>query len=158
MTAAEAVARARSALGQWCKYKLGAGGYNPASPHPWNSGGECDCSGYVAWVIGVSRHTDNPWYKEQNGGWIETSAVVRDALSDFGIFQKVEIPSAGDVIVYGDKGRSQGHIGVVVESGDIIHCSKGRFVRKGDAIGIDPPGLWLGRGGLYARCALVRHD
>lgn len=155
MKALTAVARAKSALGQKCIYKLGKGGFNPNSPHPWNSAGELDCSGFVSWCLGVSRHTDNPWYEGQNGGWIETSAILRDALSPYGMFEKTENPRHGDVIVYGDSGGKQGHVGLVMTDGNIIHCSSGNYRSTGDAIGIAKPELWLKRGGIYAMFALV---
>jgi len=41
------------------------------------------------WCFGVSRKLDNPYYKSLNGGWFETSAIYRDALSPFGFFEKM---------------------------------------------------------------------
>lgn len=144
MKLSEVVARARSAIGSHTKYALGKGGFSPNSPHPWSAVGECDCSGFVAWCLGISRRADNPWYKRQNGGWVETSAIVRDAQSPYGFFDEVDWTKArpGMVVVYGDTrqgGRTrQGHVGVVsaVDAGgpiQAIHCSMGNH-RRGDAI------------------------
>ena len=155
------VERARSAAGFGTKYKLGKGGFNPASPHPWSSLGECDCSGFIAWVLGISRHTDNPWYRKQNGGWLETTAIVRDCGTPFGFFDKREWTQArpGDLIVYGDSGGKQGHVGLITEvdaTGPVkaIHCSSGNS-RGGDAIRETGVDIWKKRGGIVAAHVFV---
>lgn len=162
MTPDEVLARARSAIGHRCVYALGKGGFNPASPVPWNLQGQCDCSGFAAWCLGVGRHTDNPWYAQQNGGWLETTAIVRDALSPYGLFQQVQWEQAlpSDLVVYGDAGGHQGHVGVVSSAGlvgpaAVIHCSLGNYKVVGDAIQESAPALWKMHGGIIARCALV---
>lgn len=160
MTAAEVAQRAQSARGHDCTYRLGKGGFNPASPYPWNSHGECDCSGFAAWCLGFPRHVDHPWYVQMNGGWIETSQIVRDALSPFGFFEKIDWAQArlGDLIVYGDHDGHQGHVGVITDlDGDgpkmVTHCSLGNFRTFGDAIGESVPGLWKMHNGIIARAA-----
>src|SRR3990172_4658355 len=163
MIGAEIVTRARSVIASNCIYALGKGGFDPASPFPWNSKGECDCSGYVAWCLEVSRHTDHPWYKSQNGGWLETSAIARDCKTPYGMFDAVpwEAARPGDLLVYRDSNGSQGHVGIVTSvledgPGAVIHSSKGPFTRSGDAIAETGPGIWkLHPGSLVARCCLV---
>lgn len=163
MTTVEVVTRAMSAAGRGCKYGLGKGGFDPAAPHPWNSRLECDCSGFVAWALGVSRHTDHPWYRQINGGWLETSAIVRDAIMrGLGMFDLVAWREArpGHLVVYGDSGGRQGHVGIVAEVGadgplTAIHCSKGNEVRFGDAIHETGVVLWKERNGIVARCIML---
>ena len=90
MTNAELITRARSAIGRGCRYGLGKGGFWPGLDRPWDNEMLCDCSGLVAWVLGVSRHLEHPWYKAQNGGWLETSAIMRDCGTPFG-FDVVDV-------------------------------------------------------------------
>jgi hypothetical protein len=167
MTRTGVLERARSAIGHGTIYRLGMGGFNPASPHPWNSRGECDCSGFIAWCLGVSRYTDHPWYSAQNGGWLETTAIIRDALKEgFGMFDQVALEQAlpGDLVVYGDRDGHQGHVGLIshvepagegVEEGEpkaIIHCSKGNWVAFQDAINeTGNVGAWRMHGAVVAR-------
>jgi cell wall-associated NlpC family hydrolase len=163
VTRAEVVARARSVIGQGCIYKLGQGGFTPLLDHPWNSMKECDCSGFVAWCQGFSRMVTDPWYKSQNGGWFETTAIVRDALSEFGNFAAVPALDAkpGDVIVYGDKDGHQGHIGIISRIdengvGAVVHCSSGNL--KGpahDAIQETDPHVFTKNGALIARFSMI---
>lgn len=162
MTGAEVVERARSAIGHHTIYALGKGGYNPASPFPWSSLGECDCSGFVAWCLMMSRHLDHPWYLAENGGWLETTAIVRDAMSPFGFFQKVDWLQArpGDLLVYGDHDGKQGHVGVVSAldaegPAAAIHCSSGNYRTRGDAIQETIAALWKMRPSIVARYALI---
>ena len=59
--------RARAGLSKGTVYKLGKGGFDPTRPMT----RELDCSGFVAWTIGISRElppgsdqwlaTDNYW-------------------------------------------------------------------------------------------------
>jgi hypothetical protein len=165
MKANEVVSRAQASVAQGCKYVLGKGGFSPASKFPWSSRGECDCSGFVAWCLGISRQTDNPWYAKQNGGWVETSAMVRDAASPYGFFDQVPWVQAtpGMLVVYGDSKKNgktvQGHVGVVssVDAAGpthVIHCSSGNYKRTGDAIRETGPDLWKSKG-IVVRCAFV---
>ena len=78
MTREEAVQRARSAAGQGCQYALGKGGLHPERPFPWAVAVDaklCDCSGFVAWCLGVSRQAPVPALP-----WLETTAVYHDAM------------------------------------------------------------------------------
>src|ERR1051325_500855 len=112
------------------RYHLGAGGMHPDAPLPENADKQCDCSGFVSWCIGEKRQTTNEFYVNENGGWVETTAVCKDAEKGGGLFTKVETPQPGDIIVWPDGGGHQGHIGIVSEVADgkaakVIHCSKG---------------------------------
>ncbi len=111
-------ARATSALSPLVDYRLGAGGRDPASPTPADDEGLCDCSGYVAWCLGISRKVKVPAYVRFNGGWLSTDGMVHDALTVGGILDQVPndddaIP--GDVVVYGN-GPRVGHCGVVIRT------------------------------------------
>lgn len=144
------VARARMAARQAIKYKLGAGGINPAKPTPADKNWFCDCSGLVAWVFGLSRVPKRirPW-------WIETTAIWRDAKDGKpGTFVQIDQPIPGCAIVYPDKFRvgpkgarvknSEGHVGVVTDvvlgaDGAIqelrgVDCSSSQYRRTGRAV------------------------
>lgn len=165
MTNDELIARARSVVGKGCRYGLGHGGYHPEFDHPWDNEMLCDCSGFVAWVLQVNRHLDHPWYKQQNGGWLETTAIVRDCATPFGFFTQVPAADArpGDLIVYGDHANAdgtkrQGHVGLIATVGaqgpaTAVHCSRGNERRFADAIAETGAGLWLVAGGIVARYA-----
>lgn len=160
MTGLEVVRRARSAIGGGCAYKLGKGGFNPQALAPWNKQFQCDCSGFVSWALGVSRKTDNPWYVKWNGGWFETSAIVRDALSTFGVFTEVARYDAlpGDVLVWGDINGQQGHVGIISGPTTIIHCSKGNWTMTQDAIRETATTIFDNHKAIAARCAWVNVD
>ena len=157
MTGLDVVARARSAVAGGCIYKLGKGGFRPTNLAPWDKQMQCDCSGFVSWALGVSRKTDNPWYVAYNGGWFETSAIVRDALSTYGVFTEVARYDAlpGDVLVWGDSGGAQGHVGIVSGPTTIIHCSKGNYTTTGDAIRETATTIFDSHKAIAARCAWV---
>lgn len=134
--ASKLVARARSAINQGIRYKLGEGGTRPTAALP-ASGNWCDCSGFVCWVLGLARQTKLPFYKKY-GGWIYTDSMVADVNSQAGIFEKLAIPEVGCIVVYG-AGAAIGHVGLVsdVENGhmkQVIHCSSGNDAHFNDAI------------------------
>lgn len=143
---ADLLARARSALGRKIAYELGKGGLKPAAASPADGAGECDCSGYVAWCLGMSRMTEHPLYQAFNGGWINTDAIVHDARRPTGFFEQLNRPRVGCLIVYpSGNGHKVGHVGIVtaVDAGGsvakVIHCSSGNFRRTGDAVGETGP-------------------
>lgn len=154
--------RARSAIDRGCNYKLGAGGRRWHKGTPWHPlTFSCDCSGFVAWCLEVDRHTSHPFYKNQNGGWLETSAIYRDSqLAGVGMFDAVTWQDAllGDLLVWPDRNGKQGHVGIVSESSPVgpsrvIHCSAGNWRLMKDAIQETSVGLWLNNGGVVARYA-----
>lgn len=130
------LSRAQAAVGQGIRYKLGKGGMKPGSPTP-ASGGQCDCSGFVAWCLGMSRQTNELFYKNFNGGWIETSAVWADIGSSVGIFDATS-KKPGAVVVYPDGNGHEGHIGILMDATHVVHCSKGNDTQFGNAIQITP--------------------
>ena len=142
MNVSDLLARARSAAGRKTEYKLGKGGMKPLAALPDAGGGQCDCSGYVAWALGISRKTDNPFYKNVNGGWIETTAVHKDIASEVGLFSPCPA-QLGCIVVYGDAGGGQGHIGIVTATANkdgelvaskVLHCSSGNWKKNGDSV------------------------
>jgi hypothetical protein len=155
-----ALERARAACAQPIVYKLGKGGFQPLRESPAGTDSQCDCSGFVSWCLGVSRETKDPFYKQLNGGWIETTAVVADAIAVRGLFTKVDVPEPGDVAVWGDSRKNgktvQGHIGIVaaVENGRamrVIHCSSGNFKRLGKAVQETSADIFHNNNAIYAR-------
>jgi len=127
------IARAMSAVDQGIRYKLGMGGMKPGNPSP-AAGGQCDCSGFVAWCLGMSRQTRDTFYVNFNGGWIETTAVWTDTGKSVGIFEQLDAPKRGAIVVFPDAMGKQGHIGIITGPGKVIHCSKGNDNHFGDAI------------------------
>ena len=131
---------------------------HPDNPHPADNNGDCDCSGFAAWALGVSRwvREGHPLLGRFDGSWIETSAVARDAAKDGGVFTARDWKAArpGDLIVYGDRkspsGASlQGHVGIVSAADDggpllVCHCSSGNWKKLKDAIRETPvEAFWL---------------
>ncbi len=136
------IERAKSAVGHKTVYKLGMGGMKPGRERPGNSEGQSDCSGFFAWYLGISRQD-----ARIDGGWIETSAIVRDATGPQKRFKKLDKPVVGCGVVYGDANGRQGHVGVVVEvkhgvATRVIHCSMGNYRDFGDAIRETPAVLF----------------
>lgn len=159
LTAAEVLARARSQVGRPIAYRLGAGGMKPGAQNPESRGG-LDCSGFYAWCIGLSRKTDHPWYVNQNGGWLETTAITRDASLPYGFHEIAHTALPGMAIVWGDHGGRQGHIGIVSEVHEglpvhVIHCSKGNHNATGSAVQETPATIFFRNDAIIARCALV---
>lgn len=159
-----ALARARGMVGHGV-YRLGAGGMNPGAGAPFSLSGLCDCSGFLAWCMGVSRKTDHPLYEQWNGGWLETSAIVRDIeMLSTGMFLRVreDVVQPGDVAVWGDRGKRQGHVGIVsaVQSSidkprvkRVIHCSKGNERIFGCAVAETNADLFYANKAIFGRYA-----
>jgi hypothetical protein len=136
MQVAAVLARAHAAVAQGIRYKLGQGGMSPGSPTPGNDG-QCDCSGFVAWCLGMSRHTPDQFYVHFNGGWIETTAVWTDVGQSVGIFDQTS-KKPGAVVVYPDEHGHEGHIGIIVDANSVVHCSLGNDHKYGNAIQVTP--------------------
>lgn len=93
-----------------------AGGRNPEAPVPWDSNGHLDCSGFVAWCLGYDR------YREVDDTWLNTTEILAEAQSEgapardyFRFVGKDERVLPGDVLVYGWKGDTMGHTGVITD-------------------------------------------
>lgn len=164
LTRQQVVERARSACGKGIHYKLGAGGRDPHRPLP-AADGLCDCSGFVAWCLGIDRFIPNALlpHLPDGGDWFETTAVYRDARSPFGFVDEVPWRAAqiGDLVVWPDRGRKQGHIGIVTmvsTAGEgpvlVVHCSVGND-RKGDAIAETSSDIFFNNGAIGARVRWV---
>jgi cell wall-associated NlpC family hydrolase len=158
--------RAISAIGKGTIYVLGKGGRKPIAELPGDSEKRCDCSGFVSWCVGLDRYQPrSSLYKKYNGGWISTDAIVFDAKrpkSESGYFTRVEIPTPGDIIVYGDKDGRQGHTGIVSAVRDfendpkwaglkVIHCSSGNYKKTKDAIRETGAEVFLKNKAIFAR-------
>lgn len=120
----ERIGRARSALHiePPIRYKLGKGGFDPDSHTP-GPNGECDCSGFIAWCLYLSRDQ-----RKKHGIWISTSDIVRDANGDQRLFAKLDKPEPGCLAVYPDREGRQGHVALVTQAAPLqgIDCSAGR--------------------------------
>lgn len=122
--------RAKSAVDRGIRYKLGHGGFYPKDPLP-SRDGYCDCSGFVAWVLQMSRRPKiGRWW------WIETTNVWNDATKSMRVFQRIGGPRPGCIVVYPDSVNSEGHIGIVsgIAPLTVIDCSasaNGIFERSG---------------------------
>lgn len=152
LTPGDIVAKARSVIGKKIIYKLGAGGMDEKYQLPTRDG-KCDCSGFVCWVLGLSRKTKIPFY--QPGGWIYTDSMVEDINRNAGIFDRLAIPEVGCIVVYG-AGKKIGHVGIVseVENGKmkkVIHCSSGNYASFGDAIQETSPRVFERADALWGR-------
>lgn len=118
--------RARTAIGRGIRYGLGKGGMKPTSPLPDDGTGRCDCSGFVAWVLGMSRKP-----KLTRLWWWETSNIYRDAVGKQKVVVRLTKAVPGCVIVFPDNGGKEGHVGIVasVDGGHaetVVDCaSKG---------------------------------
>lgn len=148
------VRRARSAVGRGIRYRLGHGGTHPHDELPTRTG-YCDCSGFIAWVIGINRapKPERPW-------WVETTNIYRDATSGkrSSTFVRLPSPVPGCFVVYPDRTffgiRRQGHIGVVtrVDGGRIytVDCSAHSGGTTREAIReMDRTRLWITNGAIF---------
>lgn len=164
--------RARSALGKGTVYRLGKGGRMRFGDVPHDENRGCDCSGFVSFCLGLDRYQPrNPLYKKFNGGWVCTSSMVHDASrpqSEYGFLEKVDVPDAGDIVVYGDYRvngvKKQGHCGIVTDVPIIwdgtpqdwadlrvIHCSASRAARLAGSAIQETPGTLFMKRGIFAR-------
>lgn len=138
-TAASRIARAMHAA-RHCRmrYQMGAGGKQTDIARPCPSiTGACDCSGFVAWVLGIARGP-----RAISPTWIETTNIWRDATGAQRSFARLAAPRPGCLLVYPDQGTRQGHVALVT---DIrggrwygVDCSAGRYARAGNAMGYGP--------------------
>jgi hypothetical protein len=125
--------RTRTGLNKKTAYILGQGGFKPLDPLT----PKCDCSGFVAWAIGIPRELP-----PGSDHWLQTDTYwAGGADVGSGLFDRVSESEAraGDIYVFPDSGGHQGHMGIITEvSGGrpskVIHCSSGNFRRTGDAI------------------------
>jgi len=148
--------RAQSVLQKKTIYKLGKGGFDPSKPMTT----QCDCSGFIAWAIGIPRELP-----PRSNKWLSTDEYWAGGKPvKVGLFAKKEmnLATVGDLLVYPDSGGKQGHIAIVVKVQNgkpvsIIHCSNGNFKNFGDAIRETDPGVFLS-GNHPTRLMQVNYD
>ncbi len=138
----QTLTRANSCLGLKTIYKLSAGGTNPTVPLT----RECDCSGFVAWAVGIPRELppgSNHWFFTDSI-WGGGSPVKP------GLFSQMELPQSvpGDLLVYPHSGDAPGHVGIIAQVDHnrpsmVIHCSHGNFAHFGDAVRVTDPAVFL---------------
>ena len=151
------ITKARSAINKGIRYKLSKGGMKPELPLP-TSDNLCDCSGFVCWALGLSRKSEIPFYKAK-GGWIYTDSMVADVNSPSGIFEKINTPEVGCIVVYG-AGAQIGHVGFVSEVTNgkmtkVIHCSSGNDKKFSDSIQETSPAVFNRADALWGRFVQV---
>lgn len=147
------IQRARTAVQKGISYQLGSGGMDPAYRLP-TKNKLCDCSGFVCWVLGVSRKSEIPFYKRY-GGWIYTDSMVDDIKSSSGIFEGLNEPEPGCAVVFG-AGNKIGHVGIVSEVANgkmkrVIHCSSGNQRAFNDSIWETSPSVFDRADTLWGR-------
>jgi hypothetical protein len=149
----QTINRALSALERRTIYKLGRGGIDPTKPLT----SECDCSGFIAWAIGIPRELP-----PGSHNWLSTDeywAEGRPVMA--GMFSQIHIAEVrvGDLLVYPDNGNEQGHIGLVIQvhSLQMIHCSSGNFNHFGNAICTTSPAIFLS-GNHNTRAMRINYD
>ena len=153
LNANDIIDRARSAVNAGIRYKLGSGGTNPNLKLP-TSNKFCDCSGFVCWTMRISRKTDIPFYR-RFGGWIYTDSMVEDIKSNAGIFEKLNVPEPGCIVVFG-AGEKIGHVGIIssVRNGlmnKVIHCSSGNDRKYSDSIQETSPEIFDRADAMWGR-------
>ncbi|MBL8340186.1 MAG: CHAP domain-containing protein [Rubrivivax sp.] len=89
----------------------------------------CDCSGFVAWALGVARQ--QPLAGSE---WMNTDSIHADATRGHSQFEVVTVAQPGDFLVYPSPGKPKpGHIGIVSEVDaagrplKVIHCAPDNF-------------------------------
>ena len=162
MTNAEILERAKSQVGK-LRYKLGRGGNDPkadrAAPLAWAVpkgslipalARWADCSGFVAWCLGIRRSLPIPNY------YVHTDAIYFDAINVHRQRLFVALgaaggnrlpfdPQPGDLVVFPDykdatgKHR-EGHVAIIVDHSTrmVIDCASGRQ----DGVAIHRAGEW----------------
>jgi hypothetical protein len=140
-------------------YKLGTGGRHPDADAPWDHQRQCDCSGFVAWVLGYDR-------LQSDDVWINTDAILAGRAGLFGPVAAAEPVSVGDALVYGsihvNGERRPGHVGIITEVAAgfvrggpewwrdlrVAHCSpsNSRAFGSGHAIAETDARIWRSKG------------
>jgi cell wall-associated NlpC family hydrolase len=112
----------------------------------------CDCSGFVLWVLKISRHQPTLQFLQRDLGhcWLNTDGIICDARNPAGFFYAIpptSSPLPADIIIYpgnfyarqiGWKGKGPriGHVGILTGADKVIHCSSGNMRTYGDAIAV----------------------
>ncbi|WP_394792013.1 CHAP domain-containing protein [Rhodoferax sp.] len=87
----------------------------------------CDCSGFVCWALGISRHPNAQT-------WVNTDTIWDDASGRRLQFRQIDRAVVGCLVVYPKPpDEKYGHIALVTEidadgrATQIVHCSAGNF-------------------------------
>lgn len=90
----------------------------------------CDCSGFVCWALGISRHPDDHT-------WINTDTIWDDARGRNVQFRKLAQAAVGCLVVYPKpplpSHEKYGHVALVTavdahgKATQIVHCSADNF-------------------------------
>jgi hypothetical protein len=92
----------------------------------------CDCSGFVAWCLGLPRH---PMALDGRGDqWLYTDSIHADALGRRQAFTALETAQVGALLVFPSAGRARpvGHVAWITDVADgratrILHCAPQNF-------------------------------
>ena len=92
----------------------------------------CDCSGFVAWCLGLPRH---PMTLDGRADqWLYTDSIVADALGRHDAFTVLDRAQVGALLVFPSAGRARpvGHVAWITEVADgratrILHCAPQNF-------------------------------
>lgn len=95
----------------------------------------CDCSGLVAWCLGVPRHPIA--IAGKSDGWFNTGAIHADALGRQQCFTVLAQAMVGALLVFPANAgvRPVGHVAIISETDAgratrIIHCAPRNFERE----------------------------
>ena len=152
----QTISRANSVLNLRTEYKLGKGGFDPTKSFT----PQCDCSGFIAWAIGIPRELP-----PKSGKWLSTDEYWAGGIAPKkNLFKQRNLNEAevGDLIVYPDSGGSQGHIGLITQIDHsmpslVIHCSNGNWKHYGDAVRATNPNVFL-TGNHKTRIMRIEYD
>jgi hypothetical protein len=142
---AQTLKRADSVVDTGIQYDLGQGGIAPEQPMT----PRCDCSGFIAWTIGIPRE-----FPPRSQHWLQTTTYWQGgAPVGNNLFHQIDTHAAqpGDVFVYPDSRRGEGHISLVTavaadgHPSQIVHCSHGNQTHFHDAIQYTPPTVFMNR-------------
>lgn len=132
------LSKARFAIRKDTRYVLGAGGYDPNAELPHDKNRGCDCTGFVAWCLGIDRRRSRNDLVE-----VQSDALVIEANRPNGNVVKLAKPEPGCVLVYGGVWLGKplqsvrvrpGHAAIYEGGGMIIDCGSTPFRREGQAI------------------------
>mgnify|MGYP002639546124 FL=1 len=119
-------------------YTLGAGGYGWAQRE---FDDECDCSGFMAFCLGLSRKPSTAFQVKGRQYWFSTDSMVAAGKEGL-FFREVGSLTPGSIVAYPDRNRdgkvTQGHTAYVSEIRNGIpfgyDCSSSQSRKTGDAI------------------------
>lgn len=132
------LSKANFAIRKGTRYKLGAGGYDPNAPLPHDANRYCDCTGFVAWALGIDRRRSRNGVVE-----VQSDALVIEANKPNGNVLKLAKPEPGCVLVYGGIWLGKplasvrvrpGHAAIYAGGGMLIDCGSTPYRREGQAI------------------------